>query len=338
MKILLNDKSDISNGSTRIWVYNLFERFRDLKFDVTLNDWNNYSKYDAVIFGKNTDPKTIFESKEKSPETLFGLINPNDNNKDRLKILELVDFYIVGSIEEKEYYLKYSDNVFIFPLVEEYSSGIKKHVKQDILKICYHGNLEHLDLLSPYIKKALEIYSNERDIELNVIYNINKLGKWKTSIPNVKINHIQWELKSIQKEIKKSDIGIVPGLTLIEPEDREKFIKLSNEKYGFKNRFKNDYLIRFKNKSNGGRSFVFHQLGIPVISDFIPSCFHILADPNCGYLAHYSEGWLKALRALGNFPKRREDIANNAFRRFNELYDPLLWAKDLFENINSLKK
>ena len=80
----------------------------------------------------------------------------------------------------------------------------------------------------------------------------------------------------------------------------------------------------------------FHQLGIPVISDFLPSSFHIQADENYGFLAHCTEGWLRAFRILASSPSERSRIAKNAKNLFEEYYNPNIWAVKLYEQIYRL--
>ena len=62
----------------------------------------------------------------------------------------------------------------------------------------------------------------------------------------------------------------------------------------------NDYLIRFKNTSNAGRCFVFHQLNIPVVAELLPSHFHILGNPENGFLTSSEESWYQSLMKFVN--------------------------------------
>ena len=94
-------------------------------------------------------------------------------------------------------------------------------------------------------------------------------------------------------------------------------------------------MVRFKNKSNAGRAFVFHQLGIPVVADLTPSNLHILGNPKNGFCVLSTNGWLKAFRKLKDY-KVRQEIANNAKDEFDRLYDPIIWAKDLYEEIRKI--
>ena len=99
-----------------------------------------------------------------------------------------------------------------------------------------------------------------------------------------------------------------------------------------------DYLLRFKNKSNAGRSFVFHQLHIPVVASFMPSHFHVLGNPECGYLAHSMEGWLDGLRALALSARKRGTVARAAAKEFKRLYNPQVWADTLCQQISELSQ
>ncbi|MBT3273106.1 MAG: glycosyltransferase, partial [Spirochaetales bacterium] len=134
------------------------------------------------------------------------------------------------------------------------------------------------------------------------------------------------------------DIGLVPGITHISHDEQKTWFKEMAGRYPGRSGFKGagPYLLRFKGFSNAGRAFVFHQLGIPVVACFMPSHFHILGNPDCGYLAHSTEGWLKGLRELCSSVERRQKIADAAAIEFQRLYNPLSWAKRLHKQIEDL--
>ena len=100
-------------------------------------------------------------------------------------------------------------------------------------------------------------------------------------------------------------------------------------------KYNTDYLLRFKNKSNSGRSFVFHQLGIPVVADITPSNFHILGNPKNGSIASNEQSWYKSLSELRD-PVYRQSVADNAKEEFDRLYDPLEWASKLYREIENI--
>ena len=76
----------------------------------------------------------------------------------------------------------------------------------------------------------------------------------------------------------------------------------------------NDYIIKFKNNANPGRSHLFHQAYIPVVADFWPSHFEILSDENSGFLAHSFYSWYYALEALASSNRLRNKMSNNALK------------------------
>ena len=100
-------------------------------------------------------------------------------------------------------------------------------------------------------------------------------------------------------------------------------------------RYNTDYVTRFKNKSNAGRNFVFHQLGIPVIADLTPSSLHFLGSPECGFVAQNANSWYKALLTLRDKNKRQQ-IADNAKIEFDRLYNPTSWARHLYNKIEEI--
>jgi len=131
----------------------------------------------------------------------------------------------------------------------------------------------------------------------------------------------------ISNNIYKCDIGLVPNITNIRP----KIIRTSRKK----GLYRDDYFLRFKNKSNSGRMFVFMQHGIPVVADITPSNLHILGNTECGFAVFSENGWLNSLRYLC-CAKNRRRIAINARREFDRLYDPLVWAQRLYNEIEGV--
>lgn len=339
MRVVFNDdKGNESIGSTRIFVYNLHHWLSQLGYDVHLNDWINYSDYDVAIFGKNVEAEQIQMARAQNPKLMCGSIHPSDFTSQKRNVMKQSDFFIVGSIEERDYYCRYSNNVFIFLDLERIFNKVKKHEDHEPIVLGYHGNLDHLTQFHPYLRQALEILATEFPVKLLVVFNKKQLGQWRVGRPDIEIEEVQWELDTIQEQLLRCDIGLVPGLTPISPTEKRgifNFLKCTQRRI---TSYKHDYLLRFKNTTNSGRAFVFHQLGIPVVSDFLPSNFHILADPRCGYLAHSTEGWLFALRNLCESAEKRQEIAQNALKEFQRLCDPLDWSTRLYQDIENLWK
>jgi len=332
MKILFFDKNSISKGSTRIWIHNLYHWMQYLGYDVYLNN-HVLNNIDVIIFGKSSSYKTILTIKNKYPKIKVGIINPSDITQEKRNILKICDFYITGSIEERDWYLKYNKNVFILPLIETLFHKYKTHKEKKEIILSYHGNKQHLEQFYPNITKAINTVAKNINLKLLAIYDIKTLGKWKIGRPDIEIEDIQWDINTIEQELLRSDIGLVPGLNPITENYRKLFIKILKFINPLQARFNNDYLIEFKNTTNAGRTFVYHQLGIPVISDFIPSSFHILGDESNGFIAHSKEGWIRALEILSSSAEIRTNIANNAKEIFDTYYNPKQWTIKLYNDI-----
>ena len=201
---------------------------------------------------------------------------------------------------------------------------LKEHQGNNNLIIGFHGHYPHLAKFNPYLSSALEKLNEELDFTLRIITGDISF-RWRLGRPKIKkIEFVQWAQSSISNEIYQCDIGLVPNLTDIQP-----FFKKTNSKKGL---YKDDYFFRLKHKSNPGRMFVFIQHGVPVIADITPSHLHILGNPECGFAVFNEAGWLKSFRYLRDSENRRR-IAINAKREFERLYNPLIWAKKLYDEI-----
>lgn len=314
MKILFISHPALKIGSHRIWVHDLCIYFNKIGVTAKIGTEQEIPHYDVIIYGKSETPRKI---KNK----IVGHINPVGWKKHNC------DFIITGSLEERDSLL-INDNVFIFPLIENMflDKTTKKHKDTSLLKICYHGHETHLASFNPHLKAALEDFSKEKNIELTIIHGNEKFN-WSYGKPHVKTIYKKWNINTVSDDIKACDIGVCPNSTEVS--------KRPHKMEFDKGLFDSDYILRFKNKSNAGRSFVFHQLGIPVIADLTPSHFHILGNPDNGYVVMSKNGWLGALRELSDH-NQRNFMAENARLEFDRLYNPIEWAKDLYENINKI--
>jgi len=326
MKILFYTTCrDLKTGSYRIWINDLNQYFNECGIKSDIADRNtDINNYDVIICGKPDVASTI-NIKKKYPNKKVGIINLSADKKNLP-----IDFVIVGSIEEKDS-LSHYDNVFLFPLIEKMyqNSDLKIHTKKDKLRLGFHGHYPHLSKFEPGLKLAIENIDKIYDVELLVITS-NKNYNWKYGRPNIDNIILKgWDLLTIKKDLASCDIGLVPNVTYIPFCDKKFPISVD------KGLYKTDHIMRMKNKSNAGRAFVFHQLGIPVVADFTPSNFHILGDSRNGYLAHNSKTWERSILELFDHEKRQK-MAKSAKREFDRLYDPLEWARRLYYNIGRI--
>lgn len=341
MKIQFVQNGNPNLGSNRIFVYDLSKELKKFGHEVALDNYV-LSGFDIYIFCKNSHVD-IYNKQLFKKNVIIGKIQPNDLKEDSRNKLKNYDFFITGSIEERDYYFKYNKNIFIFPLIENIIPQKKNHKNKKIINIGYHGNLEHLEEMKGPCSRALDRLSKKYEISLKVIYDFS-LGKWKVGRPrNLKIIEHNWNnLNEMISLLDDVDIGIVPCTNYFILDHKlpqgNLISKVIRKIFGGKNRRYNDYIIRFKNTSNAGRSYVFHQLGIPVVAGFWPSHFQIMGDENYGLLAHSEEGWYNSLEKLIKSSSSRQKIANNAQNLFLSLYKRKNFAKVIEEGISELLK
>jgi len=312
MKFVLNSKYD--QAGVQIWIHECSTLLQKEGFETNINDWDNYSKYDIVIF--MPIDQEIDKARQQNSDILIGLADPklpfaSDTSKK-------ADFLIVSSIEQRDIFLKYNPNIFIYYPFPDIRRIEKKHQAKDQIIIGYHGNKIHLNSFFPNITNALEELGRHFKLELWVIYNIEKLGQWKIGLPDnkyVKTNHIQWSPENIYTYLSQSDIGIVPALMPI-----KNSFRLKKKACYAKNAFLEsdyDYFLRYKYSSNPGRIYTFSQLGIPVVSDFFPSASQFIhegyGNDRTGFIAYSAEGWFYALYQLASDYRLRQLCADNLY-------------------------
>ena len=333
MRLLVVDKETDEWGSTRIYRDNLTNYLRIQGLEVDRFDQNELiADPDSILFGKNSSVEEISEFKASYPDALLGLVHPTDNNRDGRDKIRLVDYFVVGSLEEGDGLLGYEKQILQFPQLEQVPISPKEHHAKSPLLIGYHGNRMHIENAGVELWRALDRISDEFDVKLRLIYNIRSVGRAKT-VTRMSVEHLQWNLTSVWRDLRECDIGLVPGVIMLGSGTRvyNTYVKRS---YGFKR----DYMMRFKANSNAGRSFVFFQLGVPVVAGMVPSNLHILGNPDCGYIAASESGWYHAIRALAQSPSHRQEIADCAKRAFNREYDPNLWASRFAKRLTSICK
>lgn len=314
---------DVNTASYRMWIKDLAQYFNELEIKVYINKLPRNVKNNGVIILGKSDINKCDDYKKKFPNNLIGIINPEGG------ILYNADFIIAGSIEEKDS-LAMNKNVFIFPLIENKYRKInqKIHNDKDEIVVGIHGSYTHLYKVDPHLKKALEEFSKNKKIKLNIISNPMP-KKWRNGKPKIKdVIVLDYNFTTFSNDILKCDIGLVPNIS-----DNSPLFKKTSKTKGL---YDTDYFFRMKNKSNAGRMFTFIQHGIPVIADLTPSHLHILGNPENGFAVFNKDGWLNALKELSN-ARTRNTISKNALSEFNRLYDPLKWAKKLIDDIQKIR-
>lgn len=320
MKIAIN--TNYKSAGTKVCVDDLSVKFKNAGFEVKRNDWINYPNYDLILF--MSPDSEVIKAKKINPRALIGIMDPKITIKRRPEV-ERADFLMVTSLEQKDFFLKYNKNIFIYYMFPEIESLSKEHKNRNKIIIGYHGNKAHLNYMSDAVK-ALDRLSDKYIIELWAIYNIKKSTQWKKNLPKkCPVKHIQWSEGIYQSELSKADIGVIPAKIPV---------KFFLKRFGLK---RYDYLIRFKYSNNPGRIYPFSQLGIPVVADFIPSYCQVIQDGKSGFLVYSKEGWYDALEKLILSPELRNQMSRNLKKYINDNCSPGINFRKFLEFIRKIK-
>jgi hypothetical protein len=325
MKInFLTYNANINSGSYRIWVRDLSTSMNELGIDSTIK--KSIKDIDAntnVIILCKSCYKDCDVVKSLFPESIIGAINIDSNFHS-----DNIDFVIVGSPEEYISISQYN-KVFIYPLIERSFENLtlKEHTADKKLKLCFHGHYPHLFKFEPFLRNAIEVLAKEMEIELKVISD--HTFDWKVGKPNnIKIDYYLYDLNTISDIIKSCDVGVVPNVSDIRLFEK-KIGSITSVDCGL---YATDYFLRYKNKTNAGRAYVFYQHGIPVIHDLSPSNFDFMGRTGEYICAHDTESWIREFKKLTdhNIRNKVAKINNEVFKRD---FNPVNHARSLIKFI-----
>lgn len=327
MKIIFNTNYE-SAGT--VVLRGLQLRLQKEGYEIYFNDWSDYHKYDIAIF--MAPDSEIQKAKKINPKIKCGIFDPKCSKNYQIKESQIADFLIVSSIEQRDHFLKYNKNIFIYYMFPDIPEIPKTHLETKKIIIGYHGNKQHLDSMKN-VSWALDKLTKEYDIELWAVYNYENLGKWVLNIPKkCPVKHIQWSPKNLTESIKKCDIGVVPSVlknTVLARPIRS-FV-YNPEGYSM-----NDYNFRFKMSNNPGRIYVFSQLSVPVVADFTPSACQIIKDGESGFIVGTKEGWYQAFERLIKDFEIRNTFSDNLKSFIKANHSIEINFKNFVKYINSL--
>lgn len=288
--------------------------------EITLYDLKDIERYDIALFMTyRSDLEDLKKYKTLYPNLKTAIIDPRGSWVD--PYLQYADFLVLDSLEMRDFWA-YCDKP-VFEYVEYPDIGMlkKNHERKEKIILGYHGNKIHLETMCERITPALEKLGNTYNIELWTMYNIEMLGRWEKGVPNnIPVKHIQWSETNYHDVLSKVDIGLNPCFMPIEREYTKKKVWFGRKKKEIKSS-PDDYILRFKMPSNPGRIIVFGLLGIPVVSDFIPSAMQCIRDGVNGYLAYSTGGWYKAIKKLIANHTLRQELADNMQNAIKQRYD-----------------
>lgn len=316
---------DIKVGTYRILVHDLANVLFKLGNDVQIHQSVSTTRKDAVLIYSKGDVSLY----NPLDNRICGAISLSSDSNQKF------DFSIVNSTEEKKSVEHLAKETVIINLVEAMyqDSELKNHQKKENIVLGYHGSYTHLSKLKYGFVEAFNyLIQKGVNIHLNCLTNNSQMSfeiLREIGINKAHVSFSDWDFKTAKNYISQFDIGILPNLTSL-TEETDLLKKIDN-KTGMYN---TDYIFRFKNKSNPGRSFVFNQLGIPVITDLTPSMMPMYFDEKCGSVATNAHTWLRAIDRFTD-PQERNSASQIAHNRFIELYN---MEKDALELISSIER
>jgi glycosyltransferase involved in cell wall biosynthesis len=323
MKFVLNTNF-LNTAASMVCVRKLSKLLSSNGCTVVINDWVNYSKYDVAIF--MSYDSQVEEAKRLNPSILVGIADPKHSS---IKEAKVADFLLVSSIEQREYFLEFNRNIFIYYMIPEFSYYSAGNLKKDKVVIGYHGNRVHLDSFYENITPALEKLGEKYHIELHAIYNIKSLGVWKIGRPDesrCKVKDLQWYDNCYKDYFQYIDIGIVPSFYPMKFKSFVKKFLTTSSSIFLEN--SSDHLVKYKFSTNAGRIFVFGKFGLPVVADATPSSGDIIRDEFSGKLVLSSYGWYSALEDLIRDGNLRASLGKNLSEEIKENYSD----KKIFNN------
>ena len=332
MKILFT--SDRKDGPSTIWYQRQLTGLRNLAGVSIDFHRRNYSDYDVILF-MGYDP-CIAKARRENATARIGVIDVRPASKQEVRG---ADFIIANGIEMRDWYLKLTANVYLYPpypLVPPCPRNTGS--KCDSVVLGYHGNLVHLQGMFPRVTRAIEELARSHKVEVWALYNVRSLGSWRIGVPmhpNVKVRHMQWSESGYEELLARTDVGIGPNMM---PLRKRRFFRDSGSVS--KRMFlddETDYLMRYKATSNAGRMLLFAQHGIPVVSDMYPSAVQVIEDGVDGFVCYSSAGWFRALELLSSDPGLREAMGHRFRSKFENRWSTSVLNRGLVEFILNLR-
>lgn len=333
LRFVLN--SNYTGAGAWICIEKLSRTLQEMGYIAAKNDFNNYKNYDVAIFMSPDAEVDI--ARTQNPKILVGIADPKLSSPKLIEDVIKADFLMVSSLEQRDIFLKYDPNIFIFYMLPDIPEIRKEHKDGGKIILGYHGNKTHLEAFYPKITSVLSTLSKKYEIELWAMYNIENLGKWELGVPvGLEVKHIQWKEENYVDYMSKVDIGLVPNT--LPQKNIKKLLKrgmITSTHFHYN---ENDYLTRYKYSSNPGRIYVFSQFHIPVVSDFYPSAAQFILHGKCGYLAHSAEGWYNALDHLCSNARLRQDMGDALFTNFNSITSRDAVIQDFVDYVKNFKQ
>ena len=259
-------------GSERIKLMHTQDLARLTNSKIRYNP-ENISSCSLVVDG----PPSRFRAKLKHPK--WVKFKPDNREDADVKNVPAHFVIVDNAFMDQTWQMK---SMFTIPLslVEDmgtykdivHSPRNKEFTQDDPAILCYHGNSMHIISMIPKlmnisipVRLRIVIKGSEKNFVLGLVQReLQRLGMEYISIDILKYNP-----SSIWSDLKDCDVGLAPTeVHALLP--HSELASLTAASYMQEDIQPEDRIRRCKRTANAGRSFVFFQLGIPVITDACP--------------------------------------------------------------------
>lgn len=305
MRFVLNTRTD--NTGVRVCVHDLAERLRARGFHAVVGDWDGYASYDVAVFmGVDAEIKA---ARAANPTIKLVIGDPKQSSARYVETAQAGDLLLVSSVEQREAFQRLNANALVYPMFPDLGLSPRAHRETDETLIGYHGNKVHIVAMGQHVAPALEALAKRRSIRLRLVYNVEKLGRASKGLPDpaiVPTEHVQWTPDVYAGALAEVDVGIVPNLLPVrDPAGALRALEVPDLDVNYE---PFDFLTRYKASANQGRTAVFGDLGVPVVTDFTPSAAQLIEDGVHGHLVGGVSGWAWALDRLSGSAALRSEM------------------------------
>ncbi|PIN80515.1 hypothetical protein COV11_03850 [Candidatus Woesearchaeota archaeon CG10_big_fil_rev_8_21_14_0_10_30_7] len=260
-------------------------------FNFSKKQINNFLKkfYDMIIVHKIETGKNFYyfinQAHKKGMKVIFiGLDSFN------VKFASICDGILVVSKYLQNIILKKyrKKTYFIFDGYEHDGKNHKKHSNKKKIKLVFittnlHKKFPYIDELPKNVnltvishpKKRLKMFA-KHGISYSEVFPETKF----------KFNYVEWNLKTVEDEILKCDVAVIP----VPGFNKEEYVK----------------------KKSSNRLILFMSLGLPTIASPIAEYKPLIKQGKNGFLAKNSEEWIKYIEYLRDNPSKRKITGNHA--------------------------
>ena len=143
-------------AGSRVCIFDMYRKFKDLNFYTFLNK-EDFDSYDFIFIMGNEEKSCNILKNRKAKIILC----------DPKQLSCRADLLLVSSIEQRDNFLKFNENIIVWPMFPHIRIKEKKHTKKNNITLVYHGNKVHLEALNPDIKNAIERISKKKESSLS---------------------------------------------------------------------------------------------------------------------------------------------------------------------------